>query len=144
MSMLTQGKCKRGSYAKYLLAKKKQIGQLVPMILVVRTLMLIFAVLMFSATTSHAAMPMVPELADAVSMEHCGGEMAACNEVVDHHGSSEEQLPSCCAISCHIGVQTSIGHSAFLTVTRTLHVTFQTRDEPGSPVTNLDRPPRLA
>lgn len=141
--MLTQSKCQRGSHAEYPLAKKKQIGQLVPMISVVRTLMLVFAVLMFSATTAHAGMPMVPELADPLSMEHCSGEMASCNDFVDHHGSSEEQLPSCCAMNCHVGVQTCIAHSAFLNVTSTLHVTFQTRDETGLPVANLDRPPRL-
>lgn len=114
------------------------------MIPVVRTLMLVFAVLMFSATTAHAAMPVVPDFADNVSIEHCSDGMAACDDVIDHHGSSEEQLPSCCAMSCDVGVQTSNAHSAFLTVTTTLHVTFQTREETASPVTNLDRPPRLA
>ncbi|MEO5807008.1 hypothetical protein [Devosia sp.] len=133
-----------GSYAKYLLAKNIFLGQFLPMILVARIMLVLVAALMFSASTAHAAMPMAPAHAGSISVMQCDGEVVKCGEALDHHGSSEQQVPSCCAMSCHVGLQPCFGHQTFLTMTKLVHSKELVRFAVKAPQTSLERPPRLA
>lgn len=132
------------SYAKYLLAKNILIGQRLSMILVARIVLVLVAALMFSASTTHAAMPMAPSHTSMTPAMHCDDEVVTCGDVLDHHGSSEEQLPSCCAMSCHVGVQPCFGHHTFLPMAKLIHAKDLSRILVRSPQISLDRPPRLA
>lgn len=144
--MLMQGKCKMGSHAKYLLAKKIPIGQRAAVIPAMRIFLVVVAALMFSAPLTHAAMPLATELTGSSHVAaHCVDEVAAaCDETRDHHGAHEEEGLSCCSMSCHVGVQPCFGHTAFLALTKTAHVVDPARDMVRAFVANLERPPRLA
>nr|WP_295892409.1 hypothetical protein [uncultured Devosia sp.] len=140
------------SHAKNLLAKNILIGQRAAVIPAMRIFLVVVAALMFSAPWAHAGMSFAAERTGSSDVAvHCAHEVASVcedtpdhHEAVDHHGAHEDQGPSCCSMSCHVGVQPCFGYTAFLALTKAAHVVRPAHDIVRAFVTSLDRPPRLA